>query len=64
MSKELLNVVTVMVGLWYVCIIIASVEEAFVALNLSRPAREVLSLLFGVVGAPLWALVMSTLMIV
>ena len=53
----------VLVGLWYVCIIIASVEEAFVTLNLSRPAREVLSLLFCVVGAPLWALVMSSMMI-
>ena len=63
MSKELLNVAMVMVGLWYACIIIASVEEAFVALNLSRPVREVLSLLFGVIGAPLWALVMSKLMI-
>ena len=64
MSKELLNVAMVMVGLWYVCIIIASVEEAFVTLNLSRPAREVLSLLFCGVGAPLWALVMSSMMIV
>ena len=54
----------VLVGLWFACIIIASVEEAFIALNLSRPAREVLSLLFSVLGAPLWALVMSTLMIV
>ena len=64
MSKELINVAIVMVGLWYVCIIIAYVEDAFVTLNLSRPAREVSSLLFFVIGAPLWALVMSSLMIV
>ena len=62
--KELINVAMVMVGLWYACIIIASVEEAFVTLDLSRPAREVLSLLFFVTGAPLWALVMASLMIV
>ena len=64
MSKELINAAIVMVGLWYVCIIIASVEWAFFTLDLSRPAREVLSLLFCVVGAPLWALVMSSMMIV
>ena len=64
MSNELLNVAMVLVGLWYVCIIIASVEEAFVKFDLSRPCREVLSLLFFVIGAPTWALVMTSLMIV
>ena len=63
MSKELANVAMVLVGLWFACIIIASAEEAFVALNLSRPCREVLSLGFFVVGAPTWALVMSSMMI-
>ena len=64
MSKEAINVAMVLAGLWFACIIIASVEEAFVAYDLSRPCREVLSLLFFVIGAPMWALVMSTLMIV
>ncbi len=63
MSKELANAAMVLVGLWYVCIIIASVEYAFVTLDLSRPVREVLSLLFFVIGAPLWALVMSSMII-
>ena len=53
----------VIAGLWFACIIIASVEEAFVALDLSRPVREVLSLWFFVIGALLWAHVMSIAMI-
>ena len=58
-----LNMAMVLTGLWYACIIIASVEEAFVAYDLSRPCREVLSLWFFVIGAPAWALVMSNVMI-
>ena len=53
----------VIVGLWFACIIIASVEEAIVALDLSRPVREVLSLRLFVIGALLWALMMSSMMI-
>ena len=63
MCKELVNIFIVLWGLWVACHVIAYVEETFVAWDLSRPAREAGGILGFAVGAPLWAGVMSLLMI-
>ena len=63
MIKDLFNIFIVFWGLWVACHVIASVEETFVALDLSRPFREAGGLLLFVIGTPLWAAVMSLLMI-
>jgi len=58
-----INIFIVLWGLWVACHIIASVEETFDALDLSKPFREVGGLLLFVIGTPLWAFVMSCLII-
>ena len=63
MIKGLINIFIIFAGLWFACLVIASVEETFVALDLSRPFREAGGLLLFVIGTPLWAAVMSLLMI-
>lgn len=63
MIKDLFNIFIVFWGLWVACIVIASVEETFVALDLSKPFREVGGLLLFVIGTPTWAAVMSCLII-
>jgi hypothetical protein len=63
MIKDLFNIFIVLWGLWVACIVIAYVEETFVALDLSKPFREAGGLLLFVIGAPTWAAVMSCLMI-
>ena len=59
----ILNIFIVLWGIWVASHVIASVEETFVALDLSRPFREVGGLLLFVIGAPTWAFVMSCLII-
>ena len=63
MCKELVNIFIVLWGLWVASHAIAFVEETFVAWDLSRPVREAGGLLGFAVGVPLWAAVMSLLMI-
>ena len=59
----IINIFIVLWGLWVACHVIASVEETFVALDLSKPFRETGGLLLFVIGAPTWAFVMSCLII-
>ena len=66
MTNDIINIINIFIvlwGLWVACIVIASVEETFVALDLSKPFWEAGGLLLFAVGAPLWAGVMSLLMI-
>ena len=66
MTNDIINIINIFIvlwGLWVACIVIASVEETFVALDLSKPFREAGGLLLFVIGTPLWAAVMSLLMI-
>ena len=66
MANDIINIINIFIvlwGLWVACHVIAYVEETFVAWDLSRPFRETGGLLLFVVGAPLWAGVMSLLII-
>ena len=63
MIKDLFNIFIVFWGIWVASHVIASVEDTFVALDLSRPFREAGGLLLFVIGAPTWAAVMSCLII-
>ena len=63
MLKDLFNIFIVLWGLWVACHVIAYVEETFVAWDLSKPFREAGGFLLFVIGTPLWAAVMSLLMI-
>ena len=63
MTKDIFNIFIVLWGLWVACHVIASVEDTFVALDLSKPFREAGGLLLFVIGAPTWAFLMTCLMI-
>ena len=66
MTNDILNIFNIFIvlwGIWVASHVIASVEETFVALDLSKPFRETGGLLLFVIGAPTWAFVMSCLMI-
>ena len=66
MANDIINIINIFIvlwGLWVACHVIAYVEETFVALDLSKPFREAGGFLLFVIGTPLWAAVMSLLMI-
>ena len=66
MTNDIITIINIFIvfwGVWVASHAIASVEETFVALDLSKPFREAGGFLLFVIGAPTWAFVMSCLII-